>query len=101
MAEKAARVKPGPRPHKHAPLRTCIACQQNRDKRHLVRVVRTLAGTVELDPTGKKAGRGAYLCPQRSCWQLAFKKRALEHALKTTISPENQKTLNEYAASLA
>ncbi len=100
MTPKPAAHKGGTRPHRHIPLRTCVACQQTKDKRQLIRVVRTPAGTVEADPTGKKAGRGAYLCPQKSCWQLAAKKRALEHALKTTISPEDQKALDDYAATL-
>ncbi len=94
------KAKAGRPIHKRVPLRTCVACQQNKGKRELVRVVRTVTGTVEVDPTGKKPGRGAYLCARKSCWQLAFKKRALEHALKTTISPENRTLLEEYAAAL-
>ena len=70
MAEKAtaplkktkARV---PRP---LPERTCVACRVSRPKRHLVRLVRTAEGTVEVDKTGKRAGRGAYLCPAQVCW---------------------------------
>jgi predicted RNA-binding protein YlxR (DUF448 family) len=82
------------------PVRTCVACQQARTKRELVRVVHTAAGVVEVDPTGKKAGRGAYLCPKRSCWQLGLKKKALDRALKTTIGPDNVAVLEAYAATL-
>src|SRR4051812_47294561 len=74
-----------PRP-KHIPQRTCIACRTVESKRGLVRVVRTPAGTVEIDPTGKKSGRGAYVCRSRSCWEKALKGKALETALKTTLS---------------
>lgn len=86
---------------KHIPLRMCVACRQQKPKRAMVRIVRTPAGTVETDPTGKKAGRGAYLCPQQSCWELALKKRLLEHALQTPISPQDRAALEEYAHSLA
>jgi predicted RNA-binding protein YlxR (DUF448 family) len=101
MAEIAAsaKTKPG-RPLRRAPVRTCVACQEAKTKRELIRVVHTPAGIVEVDPTGKKAGRGAYMCPKKSCWQLGLKKNALERALKTSISPQNRAVLEEYAATL-
>ena len=86
---------------KHVPLRSCVACRQQKPKRSLVRVVRTLAGAIEADPTGKKAGRGAYLCATRTCWEQALKKRLLERALKSPISLESRLGLEEYARSLA
>ena len=89
----------GPRP-KHVPERSCIACRQVRPKRELVRVVRTLAGDVEIDPSGKKAGRGAYLCRRRDCWELAIRKRSLEHALQTSISPESKEVLQQFGSDL-
>ncbi len=58
----------GPRP-KHVPQRTCVVCRSERGKRELVRIVRTPDGAVRVDPTGKVAGRGAYLCKARPCWQ--------------------------------
>jgi predicted RNA-binding protein YlxR (DUF448 family) len=70
----------GPRP-KHVPQRTCVACRQVNAKRGLTRIVRTPLGTVEIDETGKKAGRGAYLCRTRDCWDNALKKKSLEYAL--------------------
>jgi uncharacterized protein len=102
MAErtKGHNAKPG-RLTRRLPVRTCVACQGAKTKRELIRVVHTPAGPVEVDPTGKKAGRGAYLCPKRSCWQLGLKKNALERALKTTISPENAAVLAAYAATLS
>jgi uncharacterized protein len=89
----------GPRP-KHVPMRTCIACRQERGKRELVRVVRTPAGNVQVDPTGKLAGRGAYLCKARPCWEQALQGQRLGAALKTTINPDDMAALRAYAATL-
>lgn len=89
----------GPRP-KHIPVRSCIACRTARPKRELVRVVRTVSGEVEVDPTGKKAGRGAYLCRVRSCWEAALKKRSIEHALQTTLDPANRAILQTFGSEL-
>jgi predicted RNA-binding protein YlxR (DUF448 family) len=66
-----------------------------------VRIVRTPQGTVEVDPTGKKAGRGAYLCQAQQCWQLALKKERLDHALKAKLTPQDKEAILEYAHSLA
>lgn len=88
-----------PRP-KHVPLRTCVACRQGKPKRELVRVVRGSQGAVEIDLTGKKAGRGSYLCRSKTCWELALKKKGLEHALQTTISPEDRARLLAFGAGL-
>lgn len=85
---------------KHIPLRTCVACRQSRPKRSLVRVVRTLTGEVTPDATGKLAGRGAYLCAARPCWDAALKKKLLEHALQSPVSPEGRLALEAYAATL-
>jgi predicted RNA-binding protein YlxR (DUF448 family) len=68
------------------PQRTCAACRQVKDKRAMVRLVRTPAGAVEIDASGKKEGRGAYLCRDRDCWDKALKGNHLEHALKCKIS---------------
>lgn len=95
-----AKVAKGPR-QRHVPQRTCVACRQTRAKRDLVRIVRTLTGEVEIDPTGKRPGRGAYLCRDQSCWDLALKKSIIEHALQTTMSPENKAALQERARALA
>ncbi|TAM68922.1 MAG: YlxR family protein [Chloroflexota bacterium] len=74
-----------PRPR---PTRTCVACRTERDKRALVRVVRTPDGLTTLDPTGRLAGRGAYLCADGACWQAALKRRSIEHALGVSLAPE-------------
>ncbi|MHB1007215.1 MAG: RNase P modulator RnpM [Chloroflexota bacterium] len=89
----------GPRP-KHVPERSCVACREVRPKRELVRVVRTLTGDIEVDPSGKKAGRGAYLCRRKDCWELAIRKRSLEHALQTSISPESKEALQQFGSDL-
>lgn len=70
------------------PLRKCVACQQMMPKRELIRVVKTKDDEVAIDLTGKKAGRGAYLCGKLSCFKLANKSRALDRALKSPVSPE-------------
>jgi predicted RNA-binding protein YlxR (DUF448 family) len=77
------------------PLRTCIGCQQQKNKRDLIRVVRTPIGQVELDPTGKKAGRGTYLCRQRSCFKVALDAKRIERSLKHPVSPDVMKLLTE------
>ena len=78
---------------KHVPVRTCTGCGAKDNKRQLVRIVRTPAGNVEVDPTGRKAGRGAYLCTRLSCWEQALGKGRLERALHTSIPREERDVL--------
>ena len=85
---------------KHIPQRTCVSCGQIRSKREMVRVVRTLDGGVEIDETGKRSGRGAYLCRRQECWEVALKKDRLEHALKTSLTDEEKATFEEFARGL-
>lgn len=77
---------------KHTPLRTCIGCRQTQSKRSLIRLVRTPEG-VAIDLTGKRAGRGAYVHAERSCWEAALKGGQLERALRTKVSAENRTAL--------
>jgi uncharacterized protein len=86
-----------PLPAKHIPQRTCVACRQTNAKRQLVRLVYLAGNGVEVDPTGKKSGRGAYLCTNRECWENAINAGKLEYALRTKIKPENKETLVNYA----
>jgi len=88
-----------PRPRK-VPRRTCVACRTVRAKRDLIRVVRLVDGSVVVDATGKKSGRGAYLCRQRPCWELALQRGALDRALKQAVSAESRGALGTYAAGL-
>lgn len=97
MAKKHAK---GPRP-KHVPQRTCIACKRTDAKRGLLRVVRDANGRVSLDPTGKRAGRGAYICRDPACWEQALKRHGLERSLRITVLiPEDQVELERIAQSL-
>ena len=73
---------------KSIPLRMCCGCRTHRPKNELVRVVRSPEGEVSLDLTGRKNGRGAYVCPNCSCLQKAQKQRALERALQSPVSEE-------------
>ncbi len=70
----------------------CVACREMRPKREMVRVVRTPSGEVKVDPTGKAAGRGAYVDPQETCVAVALRERRLQQALEiempTTIGEE-------------
>lgn len=75
------------------PIRTCVACRTERAKAELVRIVRTPDGGAVLDPTGKRAGRGAYLCPSLECLKTALKRRSLERALGVSISDELKASL--------
>jgi uncharacterized protein len=88
----------GPKP-KHVPQRTCIACREVGGKRTLVRVVRTEEGVV-VDPTGKRAGRGAYLHPYQDCWQAVLRGGRLEQALRTHLSDEEREALAAFMATL-
>lgn len=70
------------------PLRKCVACQEMKPKKSLIRVVRTPDEQILIDPTGKKSGRGAYLCGNPTCFQLAKKQKALDRALKAHVSAD-------------
>jgi predicted RNA-binding protein YlxR (DUF448 family) len=83
--------KPGQR-RKHVPVRTCVVCREKAGKRQLTRVVRTPEG-VQLDPTGKMAGRGAYLCDQASCWERAVMSDVLAKALRAPLTSEDRERL--------
>ncbi len=65
-------------------------------KQELIRLVHIPCGNIEVDTTGKKIGRGAYLCHERECWETGLKGRRLEHALRTTLSQDNHEQLIKY-----
>jgi len=69
------------------PLRECAGCGELKNKRELIRVVRDKDGVFSIDPTGKKAGRGAYICPNPECLQKAQKQKGLERSFKQAIPP--------------
>lgn len=84
---------------KKIPQRQCVGCRVMKDKRELLRVVKSPEGGISLDFTGKKAGRGAYVCHDLACLQRARKSRALERAFETTISPEIYDSLEKEMVS--
>lgn len=92
-------TRPGLRPRR-VPQRTCVGCGSVTAKRQLIRIVRGLDGVVRPDPTGKAAGRGAYLHADRSCWETALKKKKLERSLNVAIAPESRDGLVVYAQGL-
>jgi len=70
-----------------------VACRKIKAKRELVRLVRTPEGNIEIDITGRKAGRGAYLCPAVECWETALKGNRLEHTLRSNLTQEEREQL--------
>mgnify|MGYP003383214991 CR=1 FL=1 len=93
-----AKQAPGGRV-KHTPIRTCIGCRQAEGKRTFVRIVRTEQGVV-VDPTGKLAGRGAYVHRSLTCWEAALKGGRIEQALRTKLTPAERQTLAAYGENL-
>jgi predicted RNA-binding protein YlxR (DUF448 family) len=83
---------------KHVPQRTCVGCREVLPKKRLIRLVRTEAG-VQLDPSGKMAGRGAYLHERRSCWERGLK-GALAHALKMELTLEDRQKIQNFLEGL-
>src|SRR4051812_10039007 len=86
----------GGRRPKRVPQRTCVGCRTVLAKRQLVRLVRTAEGGVAIDPTGKAAGRGAYLHDRRSCWKTALANGALENALRVTLNEAQRAQLRAH-----
>lgn len=73
---------------KKIPLRKCIGCNEMKIKKEMMRVLKTTENEIVLDTTGKKNGRGAYLCFSRECLQKAMKNKGLERSLKMPIPQE-------------
>ena len=71
--------------NKKVPMRKCVGCQEMKSKKEMIRVIRTAENEFVLDATGKKNGRGAYLCPDRECLKKAVKSRGLERSFKQAI----------------
>jgi len=83
----------------HVPQRTCVGCRQVRAKKEMIRVVHTADVGVQVDPTGKRAGRGAYVCPRKACWEAALAGGRLDHALKTRLTPEEREALIAFSTT--
>ena len=73
---------------KKIPMRRCTGCGEMKDKKSLIRIVRTPDGTIQIDRTGKLNGRGAYLCDDLACLRTARKRRSLQRSLDTPIPDE-------------
>ena len=73
---------------KKKPARRCIACNEQKEKNELLRIVRTPEQTIEIDLTGKKNGRGAYICKNEECLKKIIKSKRLENVFEIKIAPE-------------
>ena len=73
---------------KKIPMRMCVGCREMKEKRDLIRIVRTPEGDAVLDPTGKKSGRGAYVCRRAECLQRAIRQKQLERQLESTLTQD-------------
>ena len=85
---------------KHIPQRTCVACRKVKAKHELTRVVRISDGSVEVDTSAKKAGRGAYLCQSPECWEIGLKGNRLERTLRTSLTQDNREQLIRHGKDL-
>jgi hypothetical protein len=85
---------------KKVPMRQCVGCHNMVSKRELIRIIKTSEGEILLDATGKKNGRGAYLCRSNDCLNQARKSRSLERSLKVSIPSEIYDSLKEELDSI-
>ena len=83
------------------PMRQCLGCNAHRPKKELIRVVRTPEGAIVLDLVGKKSGRGAYICKNKKCLEMAFKKKQLDYSFKEKVSAETYEKLKEELSKYA
>ncbi len=80
---------------KKLPMRKCVGCQEMKSKKEMIRVIRTSQGEFLLDATGRKNGRGAYLCPSKECLEKAVKNKGLERSFKQAIPKEVYEALEK------
>lgn len=86
--------------NKKIPMRQCVGCSEMKSKKELIRIIKTPEEEVVLDTTGKKNGRGAYICPQPECLKKARKSKGLERSLKVAIPVEVYEKLEKEMSSL-
>ena len=77
-----------------------MACRNTKTKHELIRLVRTHEGNIEIDASGKKAGRGAYLCRLWECWKVGLKDNRLEHTLRSRLTQDDREQLINHAKDL-
>ncbi len=70
---------------KKIPMRKCVGCNESKSKKELVRIVRSPEGDISLDTTGKKSGRGAYICPSADCLKKAVRSKRIDKILEVTV----------------
>lgn len=80
---------------KKIPLRQCVGCGEMKSKKDMIRVLRTVQGDILIDATGRKNGRGAYLCPSGECLKKAVKSRGLDRSFKMAIPKEVYEALEK------
>lgn len=80
---------------KKVPMRKCIGCQEMKNKKEMMRVLKTPEGEIAIDLTGRKNGRGAYLCFSKECFEKSIKNKGLERSLKTPIPASVYEKLKE------
>lgn len=85
---------------KKTPFRQCIGCGQPMEKKNMIRVIRNPEGVIELDATGKKNGRGAYLCLSQDCLAKAMKSKGLERSFKMPVPKEIYQQLSKELSEL-
>ncbi len=86
---------------KKIPMRVCVGCNEMKSKREMIRVIKTPEEEILLDETGKKNGRGAYLCKDQECLEKALKQKGLERSLKIKIPAETIAKLKEEMSAFA
>ncbi len=82
------------------PVRQCVGCQEMKNKKEMIRVIRTSEQEFLLDATGKKNGRGAYLCPNQECLKKAIRNKGLERSFKQAIPKEVYEALEKEMGEL-
>ena len=85
---------------KKVPLRKCTGCQQMKSKKEMLRLLRTPEGSIVLDTTGRKNGRGAYVCYSADCFEKAVKNKGLERSLKCKVPEETYESLKKEIGSI-
>lgn len=81
---------------KHVPQRTCVACGKVKAKQEMIRLVCVSDGSIEVDTSGRKMGRGAYLCRARGCWEIGLREGRLEYSLRATLTQDNRGKLIKF-----
>lgn len=80
---------------KKIPMRKCVGCGEPKMKKELIRIVALPTGEIEVDKTGKKSGRGVYICDNPACFEAAYKNHGLERSLKRPVSDDVYQSLKE------